>query len=60
LIKIIKSYIKSDLNGSPTIYVGSGSNIESTNKESIIIAVDELTVDIRQVKENQSNLVISG
>ena len=60
LIKIIKAYIKSDLNGSPTINVGSGSNIESTNKESKIIAVDELTVDISQVKENQSNLVVSG
>jgi len=60
LIKIIKAYIKSDLNGSPTIYVGSGSNIEPTNKESKIIAVDELTVDVSQVKENQSNLVVSG
>jgi len=60
LIKIIKAYIKSDLNGSPTINVGSGSNIESTNKESKIIAVDELTVDVSQVKENQSNLVVSG
>jgi len=60
LIKIIKAYIKSDLNGSPTINVGSGSNIEPTNKESKIIAVDELTVDISQVKENQSNLVVSG
>ncbi len=60
LIKIIKAYIKSDLNGSPTINVGSGSNIESTNKESKIIAVDELTVDASQVKENQSNLVVSG
>ena len=28
LIKIIKAYVKSDLNGSPTINVGSGSNIE--------------------------------
>ncbi len=60
LIKIIKAYVKSDLNGSPTINVGSGSNIESTNKESKIIAVDELTVDVSQVKENQSNLVVLG
>jgi len=60
LIKIIKAYIKADLNGSPTINVGSGSNIEPTNKESKIIAVDELTVDASQVKENQSNLVVSG
>ncbi|MDC0100678.1 hypothetical protein OAI90_10350 [Crocinitomicaceae bacterium] len=60
LIKIIKAYIKADLNGSPTINVGSGSNIEPTNKESKIRAVDELTVDASQVKENQSNLVVSG
>ncbi|NWK04748.1 single-stranded DNA-binding protein [Marine Group I thaumarchaeote] len=60
LIKIIKAYIKSDLNGSPTINVGSGSNIESTNKESKIRAVDELTIDVSEVKENQSNLVVSG
>ena len=60
LIKIIKAYVKSDLDGSPTINVGSGSNIESTNKESKIIAVDELTVDASHVKENQSNLVVSG
>ena len=60
LIKIIKAYIKADLNGSPTINVGSGSNIESTNKESKIRAVDELTIDASEVKENQSNLVVSG
>jgi len=60
LIKIIKAYIKSDLNGSPTINVGSGSNIEPTNKESKIRAGDELTIDASEVKENQSNLVVSG
>ena len=60
LIKIIKAYVKSDLNGSPTLNVGSGSNIESTNKESNIRAVDELTIDASEVKENQSNLVVSG
>jgi len=60
LIKIIKAYVKSDLNGSPTLNVGSGSNIESTNKESEIRAVDELTIDVSEVKENQNNLVVSG
>ncbi len=60
LIKIIKAYVKSDLNGSPTINVGSGSNIESTNKESEIRPIDDLTVDVSEVKENQSNLVVSG
>ena len=60
LIKIIKAYVKSDLNGSPTLNIGSGSGIESTNKESKIRAVDELTIDVSEVKENQSNLVVSG
>jgi len=60
LIKIIKAYVKSDLNGSPTINVGSGSNIESTNKESKIRPIDDLTVDASEIKENQSNLVVSG
>jgi len=60
LIKIIKAYVKSDLNGSPTINVGSGSNIESTDKESEIRPIDDLTIDVSEVKENQSNLVVSG
>ena len=60
LIKIIKAYVKSDLNGSPTINVGSGSNIESTNKESEIRPIDDLTIDVSEVKENQSNLVVLG
>jgi len=60
LINIIKAYVKSDLNGSPTINVGSGSNIESANKESKICPIDDLAVDVSNVKENQSNLVVLG
>jgi replication factor A1 len=60
LIKIIKAYVKSDLDGSPTINVGSGSNIESANKESKIVPIDDLAVDVSDVKENQSNLVVLG
>jgi len=60
LVKIIKAYVKSDLDGSPTINVGSGSNIESTNKESKIVPIDDLAVDVSNVKENQSNLVVLG
>jgi len=60
LIKIIKAYVKSDLNGSPTINIGSGSNIESASKESKICPIDDLAVDVSDVKENQSNLVVLG
>ena len=60
LIKIIKAYVKSDLDGSPTINVGSGSNIESTDKESKIVPIDDLAINVSDVKENQSNLVVLG
>ena len=60
LINIIKAYVKSDLNGSPTINIGSGSNIESTKKESKIRPIDDLSIDVSDVKENQSNLVVLG
>ena len=60
LIKIIKAYVKSDLNGSPTINVGSGSSIESTNGESEIPSIDSITVNVDSTKENQTDLVVSG
>jgi len=60
LIKIIKAYVKSDLNGSPTINVGSGSEINTTNQESEIRPIEALTIDSSEIKENQNDLVVSG
>ena len=60
LIKIIKAYVKSDLDGSPTINIGSGSNIETTDTESEIPTIDTITKDISELKEGQKDLVISG
>ncbi len=60
LIKIIKAYVKSDLNGSPTINIGSGATIETTENESNIPSIDSITVDVSSVKENQKDLVVSG
>jgi replication factor A1 len=60
LIKIIKAYVKSDLNGSPTINIGSGSNIELTDNKSEIPTIDKITKDINELKEGQKDLVISG
>ena len=60
LIKIIKAYVKSDLDGSPTINIGSGSNIEPVNTESEIPTIDTITKDISELKEGQKDLVISG
>ncbi|MCH2405261.1 MAG: single-stranded DNA-binding protein [Nitrosopumilus sp.] len=60
LIKIIKAYVKSDLDGSPTINIGSGSNIEPVNTESEIPTIDTITKDISELEEGQKDLVISG
>ena len=60
LIKIIKAYVKSDLDGSPTINIGSGSNIETVDAESKIPMIDKITKDISELQEGQKDLVISG
>jgi len=60
LIKIIKAYVKSDLNGFPTINIGSGSNIEITANKSDIPTIDKITKDISELEEGQKDLVISG
>ena len=60
LIKIIKAYVKSDLDGSPTINIGSGSNIESTDTESKIPTIDTITKDVSEMQEGQKDLVVSG
>ena len=60
LIKIIKAYVKSDLDGSPTINIGSGSDIETTDATSEIPSIDRITKDISELKEGEKDLVISG
>jgi len=60
LIKIIKAYVKSDLDGSPTINIGSGSNIETINTESKIPTIDTITKDVSELQEGQKDIVISG
>ena len=60
LIKIIKAYVKSDLDGSPTINIGSGSNIETADAESKIPSIDTITKDISELQEGEKDLVITG
>ena len=60
LVKIIKAYVKSDLNGRPTINIGSGSHIEASHEESDIPSIDDITVDVSSVKEGQTDLAVSG
>ncbi|WP_316506681.1 single-stranded DNA-binding protein [Nitrosopumilus sp.] len=60
LIKIIKAYVKSDLDGSPTINIGSGSDIKTTDTKSKIPNIDTITKDISELQEGQKDLVVSG
>ena len=60
LVKIIKAYVKSDLDGSPTINIGSGSNIEIADAESEIPSIDAITKDISEVQEGEKDLVVTG
>ena len=60
LIKIIQAYVKSDLDGSATINIGSGSNIETIDTESQIPLIDKITKDISELQEGQKDLVVSG
>jgi len=60
LIKIIKAYVKSDLNGLPTINIGSGSSIEQTENNSDIPSIEQIARDVSEVEADQKNLVVSG
>jgi len=60
LIKIIKAYVKSDLDGSPTINIGSGSNIETADTKSEIPTIDTITKDVSELQEGQKDLVVTG
>ena len=60
LIKIIKAYVKSDLTGAPTINIGSGASIETSQSESDIVSIDSKITDVSDVKEDQRDLIVSG
>jgi hypothetical protein len=60
LIKIIKAYVKSDLTGAPTINIGSGASIETSQSESDIVLIDSKITDVGEIKDEQKDLIISG
>ena len=60
LIKIIKAYVKSDLTGAPTINIGSGASIETSESESSIVSIDSKINDVGEIKEDQKDLIVSG
>lgn len=60
LVKIVKAYVKSDLNGTPTLNIGSGSDIQIINKQTNIPSLESITRDVNSLKENERDVVVSG
>ena len=60
LIRIIKAYVKSDLMGAPTINIGSGASIETSDLQSDIVSIDSKVCDVSIIKEDQKDLIVSG
>lgn len=60
LIKIIKAYVKSDLNGEPTINIGTGANLQTVQNDSDIPNIDNITKDVSELQEGQKDLAVSG
>ena len=60
LIKIVKAYVKSDLDSTPTINIGSNSNIEAVDSPSEIPTIDGITKDLSEIKGVEKDLAIFG
>jgi replication factor A1 len=60
LVKIVKAYVKSDLNGSPTLNIGSGSDIEVIDKQTNIPSLESITKDVNSLKENEKDIAVAG
>src|SRR5918912_234730 len=61
LIKISRCYVKSGLDGKPTISLGSNGIIELiSNDDSSIPNIDSKTITVDDVKEQQENVIITG
>ena len=60
LVRLVRAYVKADLDGSPTINVGSGSDVEIPDEKSDIPPVESMTVDVGTLTEEKNNIAVSG
>ena len=61
MIKIIKAYVKADINGTPALNIGSGATLElDDNQETDIGGIEILEIDAAKVTENGRNMVVVG
>lgn len=61
LIRISRGYVKSSLNGSPVINLGSNSTIEKVNdNNSAVPEIDSITISVTDIKEPRDFAVVAG
>jgi ssDNA-binding replication factor A large subunit len=60
VIKIVKGYVRSGLDGKPVINLGNYSAIETAPDDSSIPTIDSLTITVDAINSLQDNAVISG
>ena len=61
LIRISRGYVKSSLNGSPVVNLGSNSTIEKVyDNNSAVPEIDSITISVTDLKEPRDFAVVAG
>lgn len=60
LVRIVKAYVRSDIDGSHTLNLGDGSDVEASGSESGIPPLESIIKDVGEVGEGQKNIAVSG
>lgn len=61
LIRISRGYVKSSLNGSPVVNLGSNSTIEKVyDNNSAVPEIDSITISVTDIKEPRDFAVVAG
>ena len=60
LVRLVGVSVKADIDGSPTINVVSGSDVEIPSEDSDIPPIDGITIDVGAVKDERKNIAVSG
>ena len=60
LIRIVKGYVRSGLDGKPVLHLGYRGSIEIPQEDEGLITLDEISRDVSDVKAVERNLVVKG
>ena len=60
VVKVVKGYVKSDLDSRPTLHVGARGNLEPVLDDVGIPTIDEKTKDVAEVRGPEGYLSVKG